>query len=127
VVSVELRNDEKTRAAAQLLERLAGARRFRAVLGVDSTTATVHQLGVARAPMMHLGFIDGAHDEKSVRADIRLCLAAGCRYFLLDDWFPHWGPGVRPAVVAEGLVPIAILGGMALCIPSSAVTFTEEP
>ena len=55
-----------------------------------------------------------------MRADIRLAREAGCRAMLLDDWYPHWGPGVRPAAIAEGLALVAIVGNTALCYESRA-------
>lgn len=36
-------------------------------------------------------FIDGAHDEDSIVADIKLAARLGIPYLLLDDWYPRYG------------------------------------
>lgn len=59
-------------------------------------------------------FIDGAHDQASVAADIALGRAVTAKWFLFDDFNPHWGPGVAPAIEASGLVPVALFGNMML-------------
>ncbi len=63
-----------------------------------------------------LMFIDGGHRFLEVDSDIRLGVSLGIKYFLLDDYFPHWGPGVQPAMRVNNLIPVAILGTMALAI-----------
>lgn len=62
-----------------------------------------------------LGFIDGGHEFKDVIDDTALCLRLGVPHLLYDDLWQKWGPGVQPAIQHHSLVPIAILGGMALC------------
>lgn len=124
VFSVEIREDRKTRDAARLLCGLYPGRfsilfrDARSVTGED-LRRRLHALeGPAR---FDLAFIDGAHDRENAAGDIRLARSAGCQWFLLDDWYPHWGPGVRPAAMDEGLVPFAIVGGMALCVPRTSM------
>lgn len=61
-------------------------------------------------------FIDGGHEFDDVSKDITLGLELRVPFLLLDDWFPKWGPGVQPAVEHHKLIPIAVIGNMALCV-----------
>lgn len=64
-------------------------------------------------------FIDGGHEFQDVSNDIALALKIGAQHILFDDWFPKWGPGVQPAVEHHALIPLAIIGNMALCVPET--------
>jgi methyltransferase family protein len=61
-------------------------------------------------------FIDGGHEFDDVDEDIKLGLKLKIPFFLFDDFWPHWGPGIQPAIEKHGLIPIAILGNLALCV-----------
>lgn len=63
-------------------------------------------------------FIDGGHEFADVSADVALALKWKIPFLLFDDWFPKWGPGTQPAVEHHNLIPLAIFGNMALCVPS---------
>lgn len=106
VVSIEVARRPEIAAAAVVLAENYGER-FRLVVG-DSKSAAIEEKD------FDLMFIDGAHDEASVSADITLGRRLGGEWFLFDDFNPHWGPGVAPAIAASGLVPVALLGNMLL-------------
>lgn len=76
--------------------------------------ATKDVLEVMRPTFM---FIDGDHSVEGVDEDVRLALDLGISSILFDDYFPHWGPGIQPAIEKYGLIPLAILGTMCLCVP----------
>lgn len=65
-----------------------------------------------------LAFIDGGHGVEDVDRDTKFCLDLGIPFLLFDDWFTHWSEGTQPAVEKYNLVPLAILGSMALCVPA---------
>lgn len=67
-------------------------------------------------------FIDGAHDHDSVVEDIKLGRTLKCKWFIFDDWFECWGPGVRTAIAQERMVPVAIFGNVAVCVDRSFFT-----
>lgn len=62
-----------------------------------------------------LMFIDGGHDFDDVYADAKRGLDLNIPFLLFDDYWPHWGPGVQPTIEKLNLLPVAILGAMALC------------
>jgi len=62
-----------------------------------------------------LMFVDGNHNLDGVTADIALGTRLKVPFFLFDDFYPHWGPGVLPAIEAANLIPLATLGTMMLC------------
>ena len=108
VVSIDWTQNAHAVAAAHAMAR-AEAGRFvfvnadsRGLIAYDVVTA----LGV-RAP--DLVFVDGGHDYDTVAHDIRLGQALGMvgkqrrtKWLLLDDWWPHLGPGVQPAMAMHG-------------------------
>lgn len=69
-------------------------------------------------------FIDGAHDIESVDQDVQLGKALKIPHFLFDDWHPHWGPGVIPAIINHNLKVDAVIGSMVLC-SDTAVRWTK--
>lgn len=60
------------------------------------------------------GFVDGDHSREAITADTKTMLANKVPWVLYDDFWPHWGD-TQMVMVEQGLVPIAILGTMALC------------
>lgn len=77
----------------------------------DPEPLTLHLKG----RRFQLMFVDGNHNLDGVQADIALGLALKVQHFLFDDFYPHWGPGVLPAIEAAKLVPLASFGTMMLC------------
>lgn len=69
-------------------------------------------------PCPDLLFIDGSHEQADVEADIDFGLRLGVERFLLDDYDLHHGPGVIAAVKSRGLIPLALFGQLAYCVPS---------
>jgi predicted O-methyltransferase YrrM len=63
-------------------------------------------------------FIDGDHSIEGVNMDTQLAITLGIQNILFDDYFLHWSDGTQPAIEKFKLVPIAILGTMALCVPA---------
>lgn len=62
-----------------------------------------------------LMFVDGNHERVGVECDVQIGLRLGIQYFLFDDIYPKWGPGVLDTIEARGLIPLANLGTMMLC------------
>jgi len=62
-----------------------------------------------------LMYVDGNHNLDGVQADIDLGLKLRIQNFLFDDFYPHWGPGVLPAIKDANLIPLASFGTMMLC------------
>lgn len=71
--------------------------------------------------------IDGSHEYEWVMSDIALGKRLDVPYFLMDDYDTHHGPGVVDAVQASGLIPVAIFGTMALCVPPARYTQRADP
>lgn len=61
-------------------------------------------------------FVDGGHEVNDVLRDGQTGLDLNIPWMLFDDYWPHWGPGVQPAIQTLKLKPIAVIGSMALCI-----------
>jgi len=113
VVSVDNSHREQTLSAGQLMHHRHG-RNFTLLL-----TDTKHLIRESWGHEFDLMFIDGGHEFEDVSADIAFGLKIKVPYFLFDDWFPKWGPGVQPAVEHHKLIPLAIIGNMALCVPET--------
>jgi predicted O-methyltransferase YrrM len=67
-------------------------------------------------------FIDGDHGVESVDADTAWAVELGVPFVCYDDFFTHWSAGTQPAIEKYKLVPLAILGTMALCVPGNKFT-----
>lgn len=63
-------------------------------------------------------FIDGDHSVEGVEADTVWAMELGIPFICYDDFFLHWADGTQPAMEKHSLVPLAIIGTMALCIPA---------
>lgn len=113
VVSIENSTRKETLEAAEIMKDYHGAR-FDLVYGdaqVDPRDL-IEQLDKEKFQLM---YVDGDHTEEGVWADTQLGVMLGIRWFLFDDYYPMWGPGVQPVIERSGLTPVAILGSMCLC------------
>jgi hypothetical protein len=66
-------------------------------------------------PIYDIAYIDGDHSVWAVDDDVTRCLNLGITKFIFDDFYPHWGPGVQPAIKKHNLNLKAIVGGLAAC------------
>lgn len=96
LVSIEMNVDPRVVNAAQLVGRTYPGR-FELVSG-RSEDFLGTGARVDRGGGFDLIFIDGDHSLAGVRTDIRIGLEHEIPWFLFDDWWPHYGPGVQPAV-----------------------------
>lgn len=109
IVSLDVRNTPKMLLSANSIS--AKTKRFDFMVRDD-------QNGPYLRETFDLIFIDGAHDHDSVMVDIALGDRLGINVFFFDDWLPQFGPGVQSAAMESGLLPIAVLGNMGLCVRS---------
>jgi hypothetical protein len=104
LVSVDNSTREETiQAAVVLLEDYPSRFTF---ISADSK----HVYDVIKGRRFDMIFVDGGHTEADVGSDIALGRALGIKKFVFDDWNPHWGPGVQPAVSKAGLRVTHLLG-----------------
>jgi hypothetical protein len=119
VVSIDNSDRPSTlAAAATLVEFFDGRNEKGQVHTFIHGDARVDRPALVRAlkgKKVDLMYVDGGHDEESVAADVALGMEAGAPWFLFDDFFPHWGPGVQPVIQKHNLYPMAIVGTMCLC------------
>jgi hypothetical protein len=66
-------------------------------------------------------FIDGDHGYEAVCRDVELGLSLNIPWFLFDDFDPHHGPGVQPAIAHYKLKLVALFPNVALCVPSDGL------
>lgn len=107
VYSIDLTEDPRALEAVELLrKRYAGWFHF---IRADSRMMDAGMVlsGLPAPAGFDLLFVDGGHDEPTVRSDIRLGLHLGIPWILFDDWWPHFGPGVQPAVHSCPILTIA--------------------
>lgn len=117
VRSIDISTRPETAEAASVLSERYGSDRFSLWTGdskgmLDSIVKTRERFDLV--------FIDGAHDIDSVSADVVLGKSLKIQHFLFDDWHPHWGPGVIPAIQHHNLKVDAVLGSMVLCSDTGA-------
>jgi hypothetical protein len=109
LVSVDSTDDPRIHEAVQMQARRHSGR-----------FEFVHSLSSEVAPALagrwfDLAFIDGDHTIDGVRGDLAVAKALGIPVVLLDDWWPHYGPGVQPAVrEADWLSPWKQWGNLML-------------
>jgi hypothetical protein len=113
VISIDNSKRPQTLEAAELLYKTHG-QRFALIHGESSHPGLQILLKDNMAPF-DLIFIDGGHETEAVRADVALGVGLDIPFYLFDDFWPHWGPGVLPAIRGFGLVPLASFGTMMLC------------
>jgi predicted O-methyltransferase YrrM len=112
VVSIENSRRVQTLEASEAMKVAFGSK-FTLIFGSAHEKVKLPEYWL-RDHHFDLMFVDGGHDFEDVDADIRLGLSLGIETFLLDDYFPHWGPGVQPAMRNNKLIPVALLGTMML-------------
>lgn len=131
IITIEERNGQKQKKAADVIEDRFGRDRVGVIFGstrhAGIKSAIAEQSTRLGFFMPDLAFVDGAHDFENVSEDLQLCLDLGVTRFLLDDWLFHWGPGVQPAAMAKGLVPIAVFGSMAYCVTGEGLQEWKDP
>jgi len=113
VTSIDNSQRQQTKAAAAILQS-THKDAFEFIYGdaiKDPEPIFLHLKG-RRFDLM---FVDGNHNLDGVVADIALGLKLKVIHFLFDDFYPHWGPGVLPAIDEAKLVPLASFGTMMLC------------
>lgn len=115
ICSLEISNNPKVSEAINAVSSRYG-KRFRWLKGSSRELFVIH-VGSPTEIDFDTIFIDGCHDREWVETDIDLGLRLGIRHFFMDDFNPHHGPGVIEAVMNKKLVPLAIFGSMAYCVP----------
>lgn len=108
VVSIDWTLHPQAIAAAHAMVRQHAGRFI--FLNVDSHTVREEDVALALGHAVpDLVFIDGGHEYDTVANDIRLAERLGAassmgrtQWLLLDDWWPHIGPGVQPAMAEWG-------------------------
>lgn len=110
VHAIDISRREETINAAEMLRIRYGTTRFDFMVGSAPTAEKDIAKGVY--DMCH---IDGDHEGDSVNKDIALCAALRIPWLLFDDWWPTWGPAVQPAVIANNLHVVAVIGNKGLC------------
>lgn len=113
VTSIENSTRPETMAAVSLIRAMHGDDRFTFVLrGKENPSSFVRK-------NTGLIFIDGDHGVEAVDIDTAWALELGIPFILFDDYPPKWGPGTIPAIEKHRLIPLAIIGTMALCVPEN--------
>lgn len=107
LVSLDIRQTDSMLAAASAISARFG----------DAFTFMPRTEALEFNEPFDLIFIDGGHEHGDVILDLDLGMKLGIPYYLLDDWLPRYGPGVQSAVRERDMIPLAVFGNMALCVP----------
>lgn len=105
VTSVDITTDVRALAAVNMV-KFRFPRRFK-FINEDSRT-------VKLKGKWDLIYIDGNHERDYVLSDIMLGKGLEIPFFLMDDLWPYWGPGVRQAVNDAQLVMMKQWGSVGL-------------
>jgi predicted O-methyltransferase YrrM len=108
VTSIDITSEKQALAAADMI-KFRFPKRFKFI---NEDSRFVKLIG-----QWDLIYIDGNHTHEYARSDIALGKELGIPYFLLDDLWSHWGPGVRPAIRDTELVLIKQWGNVGLFTP----------
>jgi predicted O-methyltransferase YrrM len=111
VTSIDNSTRPETLAASNILRAIYGGDRFTFILrdNMNPTDFVRKNTGLI--------FIDGDHGVEGVDTDTAWALELGIPFILFDDFFKKWADGTQPAIEKHGLIPLAIIGTMALCVP----------
>lgn len=112
VTSIETSTRPETMAAVNILRAIHGDDRFTFVLRAKHNPTDFVRKNTV------LAFVDGDHSVDGVDTDVAWLLEIGIPFILFDDFWLHWSEGTQPAIEKHRLVPLAIIGTMALCIPA---------
>jgi hypothetical protein len=127
VISIQPTPDEGTIHAQTAMEGRYTHRRHRLLQGDSRAEVADRMLSDFIGTGYDLISVDGSHERSWVESDIALGKRLACPYFLMDDYDSHHGPGVVDAVKEAGLIPLAIFGTMALCVPEARYTQRADP
>ncbi len=119
MISIESSDRPETLFASRLMYRKFGDK-----FSFSKPSQSLEQdlINATWSPGFDMIFIDGDHSVEAVDRDAAFAVGVNCPFILFDDWFTHWSEGTQPAVAKHRLVPIAILGSMALCVPAKNLT-----